>query len=139
MSRRAGKALFFSLLTGVAAPGYATAVETALPQILPIPGTVPAPAAPAPIPPPINPGYVASPSDGLSPVLSQSVPVYQLPQESYPSYPPPQLPGPIDQQKMQAYSNDLRAQQWQLQSQGLATSSILGREIQRQLNTPDAQ
>ncbi len=126
------------MLTGFAAPAGA-AVQTALPQILPIPGTVPVAPTPAPIPPPINPGYVASSPDGLSPILSQSVPLYQLPQEPNPSYPPSQLPGPIDQQKLQAYRNDLRAQQWQLQSQGLATSSILGREIQRQLNAPDAQ
>ena len=138
MSRRSGKALFLAVLTGLSAPACA-AVQTALPQILPIPGTVPVSPTPAPIPPPINPGYVASPPDGLSPILSESVPVYQLPQESNPSYPPPQLPGPIDQQKMQAYRNDLRAQQYQFQSQGLATSSILGREIQRQLNAPDAQ
>jgi hypothetical protein len=137
LSRWAGKALLFAFLVGLSAPANAV-IQTALPQLLPLPAPVPAP-APAPIPPPINPGYVASPADGLSPVLSQSVPVYQLPQPLPPSYPPPQVPGPIDQQKMQAYRNDLRAQQWQLQSQGLATSSPLGREIQRQLNTPDAQ
>jgi hypothetical protein len=116
------------------------AVQTTLPQLLPVPPVLPAPTAPIPQPPPINPGYAGAPSEGLSPLLSTSGPVYQFPQAREPSYPAAQLPGPIDQQKMQAYRNSLLAQQWQLQSQGASLgSSQLGREILQQLNAPDAQ
>jgi hypothetical protein len=116
------------------------AVQTLLPQLLPVPPLAAAPTTPAPQPPPINPGYAAAPSDGLSPLLSTPGPVYRFPQPPEPSYPAPQLPGPIDQQKMKAYQNDLRAQQWQLQSQGASLgSSQLGRDILQQLNAPDAQ
>ncbi len=99
----------------------------------------PAPAAPAPLPPPINPGYAATPSNGLSPLLTEPGPFYQLSQPPSPAYPPPQLPGPIDQQKMQSYRNDLRGQQWQLQSQGVSPDSTRSREIEQQLNAPDPQ
>jgi hypothetical protein len=89
--------------------------------------------------PPINPGYAAAPADGLSPILTTPGPVYEFPQPEAPFYPLVQLPGPIDQQKMHAYANSLRAQQWQLQSQGLSTSTAINREILQQLNVPDAQ
>jgi hypothetical protein len=115
------------------------AFQTALPQVLPLPPMAPARTS-APLAPPINPGYAAAPADGLSPILSTSVPVYQFPQPPNASYPPPQLPGPIDQQKLQAYRNDLHAQQWQLQSQGVSLgSTLLGRQILQQLNAPDTQ
>ncbi len=91
------------------------------------------------MPPPINPGYAPTPPDGLSPLLTQPGPVYELPQATSPSYPQPQLPGPIDQQKMQSYRNDLRSQQWQGQWQGVSPSSARSREIQQQLNAPDPQ
>ncbi len=71
--------------------------------------------------------------------LTQPGPVYQLPQPASPAYPPQQLPGPIDQQKLQAYRNSLRAQQWQLQQQGVSPGSERSREIQQQLNAPDPQ
>jgi hypothetical protein len=113
-------------------------IQTPLPQLLPLPA-LPPPSTPAPLAPPINPGYAAAPADGLSPILHESVPVYQLPQPSAPAYPAPQLPGPIDQQKLQAYRNGLVSQQWQLQSQGLSPGSTLSRQILQQLNAPDAQ
>jgi hypothetical protein len=105
--------------------------------MLPLPAITPP--TPAPLAPPINPGYAAAPADGLSPILHESVPLFESPQSQPPSYPQMQLPGPIDQQKMQAYTNSLRAQQWQLQAQGLSPSSLLSRQIIQQLNTPDAQ
>jgi hypothetical protein len=114
-------------------------IQTPLPQVLPLPPMAPARST-APLAPPINPGYAAAPADGLSPILSQSVPLYETPQPAAPAYPAPQLPGPIDQQKLQAYRNDLRAQQWQLQSQGVSLGSTLrGQQILQQLNAPDAQ
>jgi hypothetical protein len=124
-------------LVGWAAPAGAS-IQTALPQLLPLPSPIPPP-TPAPLPPPINPGYAAAPSGMLSPILTTPGPVYQLPQPARPSYPAPQLPGPIDAQKIQAYRNELHARQWQLQSEGASPSSAVSRDILRQLNTPDAQ
>jgi hypothetical protein len=62
-----------------------------------------------------------------------------MPQSAAPAYPAPQLPGPIDQQKLQTYRNSLVSQQWQLQSEGLSPSTTISREILQQLNAPDAQ
>jgi hypothetical protein len=118
--RRIAIALLFATIAGSAVPAGAV-IQTPLPQLLPLPAPAPAP-TPAPLPPPINPGYAPAPSSGLSPLLTQPGPVYQLPQPASPAYPPPQLPGPIDQQKMQAYSN-----------------SLYSRQIQQQLNAPDPQ
>lgn len=130
--------LILALLAGSAASAEAAIQTLGPPQLLPIPEPTPPP-TPAPLAPPINPGYAAAPADGLSPILTTPGPVYEFPQPQAPSYPRMQLPGPIDQQKMQAYTNSLRAQQWQLQSQGLSPSSLLSRQIIQQLNTPDAQ
>jgi hypothetical protein len=133
----AGSLVTLAAVAGGAVPANAL-IETPLPQFLPTPAPA-APPSPAPLAPPINPGYAAAPADGLSPILSQSVPLYELPQPSPPSYPAPQLPGPIDQQKLQAYRNSLVSQQWQLQSQGLSPSTTISREILQQLNAPDAE
>lgn len=140
MTRRATAALtlLFAILIGSPRPAHAV-IQTALPQLLFTPTTPPTPITPAPIPPPINPGYAATPSNGLSPLLTEPGPFYQLSQPPSLAYPPPQLPGPIDQQKMQSYRNDLRAQQWQLQSQGVSPNSSGSREIEQQLNAPDPQ
>ncbi len=137
---RNGRALAGLLLAiAVAPPAPANAApQTALPEFLPLPAPVPAP-APAPIPPPLSPQYSAPPPSGLSPILRQSGPVYLLPAAPNRPYVPPPQPAPIDQQKMQAYRNDLRARQWQLQTQGAAPGSPVTREIERQLNAPDAQ
>ncbi|HXC15773.1 MAG TPA: hypothetical protein VNV39_23415 [Stellaceae bacterium] len=136
--RRATALALLAILAG--SPRAANAViQTALPQLLFIPNPAPAPAAPAPLPPPINPGYAATPSNGLSPLLTEPGPFYQLSQPPSPAYPPPQLPGPIDQQKKQSYRNDLRGRQWQLQSQGVSPDSTRSREIEQQLNAPDPQ
>jgi hypothetical protein len=130
--------LILMLLVGSAASAGAAIQTLGPPQLLPLPAITPPP-TPAPLAPPINPGYASAPADGLSPILHESVPLFESPQPQPPSYPQMQLPGPIDQQKMQAYANSLRAQQWQLQSQGLSPSSLISRQIIQQLNTPDAQ
>jgi hypothetical protein len=113
-------------------------IETPLPQFLPTPALA-APPSPAPLAPPINPGYAPAEILAPSPILTTPGPLYELPRPSPPSYPAPQLPGPIDQQKLQAYRNSLVSQQWQLQSQGLSPSTTISREIVQQLNAPDAQ
>jgi hypothetical protein len=139
MKRRIGAGLLLSALSSGTAPAVA-AIQTSAPQLLPLPGTTPVPSLPAPVAPPVSSGYVAAPADGISPILTTPGPVYQLPQPMAPAYPPPPIPGPIDQQKLQAYRNSLTTQQYQLQSQGVpAAATPLGREILRQLNTPDAQ
>ncbi len=141
---RRGAGLALAMLAAMAVPAAAQ-IHTSMPQLLPIPGLTEPPLAaaapsPAPIPPPVNPGYAAAPSAGLSPILTTPGPVYQLPQPTPPAYPTPPLPGPTDQQKLTAYGNELRAQQWQLQSQGIPLgSTVRGREILQQLNAPDAQ
>lgn len=132
-----GALVTLAAVTGWAVPANAL-LATPLPQFLPSPAPAPPP-SPAPLAPPINPGYAAAPADGLSPVLSQSVPLYEMPQSAAPAYPAPQLPGPIDQQKLQTYRNSLVSQQWQLQSEGLSPSTTISREMLQQLNAPDAQ
>ncbi len=136
-NRAAEAALALAIVAGCVGSANAE-IHTALPQLLPLPAPTP-PSTPAPLAPPINPGYAAAPAEGLSPILSQSVPLYEMPQPAAPAYPAPQLPGPIDQQKLQAYRNGLVSQQWQLQSQGLSPGSTLSRQILQQLNAPDAQ
>ena len=143
-STLAYRAMFLAGAIGLSAALLATPrpanalIQTPLPQLLPLPA-ITRPPTPAPLAPPINPGYAPAPSDGLSPILSRSVPLYEMPQAAAPAYPAPQLPGPIDQQKLQTYRNGLLAQQWQVQSQGLNTGGTLSRQILQQLNAPDAQ
>jgi hypothetical protein len=135
-ARAAGLLLaLFALFCSVSAPAAQLAPDL-LPQSL---SPVIPPSAPAPLPPPINPGYAATPPNGLSPLLTQPGPVYQLPAPGSPSFPPPQLPSPIDNQKMRSYRNDLLGQQWQLQRNGVSPDSERSREIQQQLNQPDPQ
>jgi hypothetical protein len=126
----------FAVLTAAAALAAELGPPTQLlPQSLP----AIAPSPPAPLAPPINPGFAPAAPNGLSPLLTQSGPVSEFPAPASPSYPPQQLPGPIDQQKMQAYRNNLSSQQWLLQGQGVSPSSQYSREIQQQLNAPDPQ
>jgi hypothetical protein len=131
------------LLAAWAAPAAAQ-IHTTAPQFLPVPGvTQPslAPSAPAPLAPPINPGYAPEASSGISPILTEPSPIYELPQPQLSTtYSAPQLPGPIDEQKMTAYSNAIRAQQSQIQSQGVPLGSTYrGREIIEQMNAPSIQ
>lgn len=138
----AGSLLFAAgwLLFGAASTGGATAAG--LGQGLPVPVPAPAvisPPTPAPMAPPINPGFAAAPPDGLSPLLTQPGPLFPPPPPASPSYPPQRLPGPIDQQKSQSYRSDLLGQQRQLDRQGASPGNRRSREIQRQLNQPDPQ
>lgn len=128
--------LIVAVLVGSVAAASA-AIQGPPNQFLPLPAIAPPP-TPMPLAPPINPGYAPAQTGGLSPILTEPGPGYDFPLPN-PSYPQPQLPGPIDQQKMQAYRNALSAQQWRLQSQGLSPSTTISREILQQLNTPDAQ
>lgn len=132
-------ALSATLASFAALSATVAAAAQLAPDLLPQSLTPVIPPAPAPLQPPINPGYVAAPSNGLSPILTQPGPVYELPAPASPSYPPPQLPGPIDQQKIQSYRNDLRARQWQLQRGGFSPDTERSLEIQQQLNQPDPQ
>ena len=129
------------LAVSVLGPDAGRAAQPAPIQLLPQPGlAVPPVSAPVPLAPPINPGYAVAPANGLSPLLTQPGPVYEIPAPANSSYPQQQFPGPIDQQKLQSYRNDLRSQQWQLQRQGIVPGSTrYSREIQQQLNQPDDQ
>jgi hypothetical protein len=145
MIRPAVAAVSLLLLASLAAPAAAQ-IHTTAPQFLPVPGVTqpllaPSAPAPAPLAPPINPGYAPEASSGISPILTEPSPIYELPQPQLSTtYPAPQLPGPIDQQKMTAYSNAIRAQQSQMQSQGVPLGSTYrGREIIDQLNAPSIQ
>jgi hypothetical protein len=133
------------LLASLAGP-TAAQIHTTAPQFLPVPGVTqsePAiiPRSPAPLAPPINPGYAPEASVGISPILTEPSPIYELPQQQpTTAYPAPQLPGPVDQQKMTAYSNALRSQQWQMQSRGVPLGGTYrGREILEQMNAPSIQ
>jgi hypothetical protein len=131
--------LLLAVLGALAGTGAAASAAPSGPvQLLPLPSPAP-PSIPAPLPPPINPGYAAAPPNGLSPLLTQPGPVYELPAPASPSYPPLQLPGPVDQQKMQSYRNELHGQQRQLERAGVSPGSERSREIEQQLNQPDPQ
>lgn len=139
MSRRAAAAAALAILLAAAGAAAASLPSGVQQQFLPLPGTVPVPTTPAPMAPPINPGYAVAPPVGLSPILTQPGPALPPMQTVNPSYPPLSLPGPIDQQKMQTYRNDLRAQQRELQRQGVSPATQRAREIQQQLLAPDPQ
>jgi hypothetical protein len=131
-----GALVTLAAVAGWTAPANAV-IQTALPQLLPIPAPV-APPTPAPLAPPINPGFAPAETSAPSPILTAPG-GYEFAQPPTPSYPAPQLPGPIDQQKLQDYRNSLVSQEWQQQSQGLSPSTTISREILQQLNAPDAQ
>lgn len=136
MSARAASVVLLLALQ-VAAAHAAGAQFQAPVQLLPLPTIAPAP-TPVPLPPPINPGPAVARPDGLSPILTQPGPLFPVPEPASPSYPALQLPGPIDQQKMRAYRNDLLNRQRQLDRAGVSPDSTRSREIQQQLNPPDA-
>ena len=139
MRRRAAAAAALAILFAAADAAAASLPSAVQQQFLPLPGPVQVPTTPAPLAPPINPGYAVAPPVGLSPILTQPGPAFPLPQTVNPSYPPLSLPGPIDQQKMQSYRNNLRTQQRELQQQGIGPATQRAREIQQQLLAPDPQ
>ena len=91
---------------------------------------------PTPVAPPTNPGQAIAPPASLSPLLTQPGQIFRLPERASPSYPASPVPAPVDQQKMQAYRNDLIYQRFQLDRQGVSPASERYREIQQQLNQP---
>jgi hypothetical protein len=112
--------------------------QTRVPVPLPGPTVYSAP-TPAPLAPPINPGAATVPPAGLSPLLAEPGPIYPTPPRSSPSFPPAPLPGPVGQQNMQSYRNQLLDQQWQRERQGVSPGSERSREIQQQLNQPSSR
>jgi len=121
-------------LFGVAGANVAAQTGGLVPTLAP---TIYSAPTPAPLAPPINPGPAVVPPAGLSPLLTEPGPVYQTPeQQAMPAYPSPQLPGPVGQQNMQSYRNNLLDQQWQLDRNGVSPGSERSREIQQQLNQP---
>jgi hypothetical protein len=120
------------LLVALVANGAGIA-QTRAPVPLPGPTVFSAP-TPAPLAPPINPGPATVPPAGLSPLLTEPGPIYPTPERPRPTFPSLQLPGPIGQQNMQSYRNQLLEQQWQRERQGASPGSERSREIQQQLN-----
>jgi hypothetical protein len=123
-------AICLAVLAGI---GSAAAQTKGLPGPLPPPTIYSAP-TPAPLAPPINPGPAAVPPAGLSPLLTEPGPVYQIPERAMPAYPATPLPGPIGQQNIQTYRNGLLQQQWERDRSGVSPGSERSREIQQQLN-----
>lgn len=123
------------LMALAAATGAAGAETRGLPIPLTPPTIYSAP-TPAPLAPPINPGPAVVPPAGLSPLLAEPAPLYPTPRQTLPAYPPPPLPGPVGQQNMQSYRNNLLGQQWQLERSGVSPGNERSREIQQQLNQP---
>ena len=91
---------------------------------------------PTPVAPPTSAAPAPAPRDGLSPLLSQPSLIFRTPERVSPSSPSAPAPAPVDQQKMQAYRNDLINQRFQLDRQSVSPANERYREIQRQLNQP---
>jgi len=121
--------ILLAALFGVAGANVAAQTRGLVPTIYSAP-------TPAPLAPPINPGPAVVPPAGLSPLLTEPGPVYPTPEQAMPAYPSPQLPGPVGQQNMQSYRNNLLDQQWQRDRSGVSPGSERSREIQQQLNQP---
>jgi hypothetical protein len=118
-------------LIGAAAPADAQKGPVPLP-----PPTVYTAPTPAPLAPPTSAAPAVAPPGGLSPLLSQPGPIFPRPPQPGPSYLATPTPAPLDQQKSQAYRNELLGQRWQLDHQGVSPGSERYREIQQQLNQP---
>jgi len=112
MIRRSGAMLFALLAATGAANGQIT---------------------PTPLPPPVSPPPAATPPQAISPILIHP---YLPPSPSARMPAPAASTAPIDQQKMQAYRNDLLGRQRALEQQGVSPASPTYRDIQQQLNQP---
>ena len=106
------------------------------PTILMTPFTAP---TPTPQAPPTGGAPAPTPPNGLSPLLTQPGLLFGPPERATASPPPGAVPGPIDQQKMQSYRNDLINQRFQLDRQGVSPGNERYREIQQQLNQPGSR
>jgi hypothetical protein len=109
-----------------------------VPQLLPPPKVYVAP-TPTPQAPPTGAAPAPTPPAGLSPLLTQPGLLFGPPERASGSPPPGAVPGPVDQQKMQSYRNDLINQRFQLDRQGVSPGNERYREIQRQLNQPGSR
>ena len=125
-AKAASLAALWLMLGGAAAP--ARPIE----QLLPLPPII-APPAPAPVPPPINPGVPAAPLQGISPLLLQPGPVLTPPRRPSPSTAPPAASAPIDQQKTTGYGMWLSGQLRLLERSGTSPADPHFRELQQQL------
>ena len=125
--------ILLAALFGVAGANVAAQTRGLVPTLAP---TIYSAPTPAPLAPPINPGPAVVPPAGLSPLLTEPGPAYATPEQAMPAYPSPQLPGPVGQQNMQSYRNNLLDQQWQRDRNGVSPGSERSREIQQQLNQP---
>ena len=132
MTRQAWGVLLALMGSAIAVHG-----QTRGPVTAPPPTAFTAP-TPAPLPPPTNPGPAIAPPVGLSPLLTQPGPIYSTAPRTTPSYPSTPTPGPLDQQKLQSYRNDLLGQRRQLDRQGVSPDNERYREIQQQLNQPSS-
>ena len=128
--------ILLAALFGVAGANVAAQTRGLVPTLAP---TIYSAPTPAPLAPPINPGPAVVSPAGLSPLLTEPGPVYATPEQAMPAYPSPQLPGPVGQQNMQSYRNNLLDQQWQRDRNGVSPGSERSREIQQQLNQPGSR
>ena len=139
MTPKAGL-LLTVLMPALAGVAVAAGPQPGKPGLTLDPGPAPSIAPfspPIPLAPPVNPGYVPAPPNGLSPILTQPGPVITLPPPTTRPYAaPPPLPGPIDQQKTQSYRNELIGRQWRQERQGVSPADPRAREVQQQLNQP---
>lgn len=85
----------------------------------------PTAAAPAPLPPP---------GSAPSPILTRPGPLGPSPYGPHPTYPAARYPGPLDQQQMQSYRQNLLDQRRRLELRGVSPASPRYRDIQQQLN-----
>ena len=88
---------------------------------------------PEPVAPPVSPPLPPAPTSSLSPILTNPALVNQPFGHAAAPTPTPVAPAPIDQQKMQAYRNDLITRQRALEQQG-GIGSEPYRAVQQQLN-----
>jgi hypothetical protein len=125
--------LLFVLISAANAAGVQS--KSALPPPSP-PPTVYAAPTPTPQAPATGTAPAPTPPNGLSPLLTQPGLLVELPERASASPRPGAVPGPIDQQKMQSYRNDLINQRFLLDRQSVSPGTERYREIQQQLNQP---
>ena len=128
--------LLFGLISGANAAGVQS--KSALPPPSP-PPTVYVVPTPTPHAPPIAAAPAPTPPNGLSPLLTEPRLLFEPPKRVSASPARGAVPGPVDQQKMQSYRNDLVTQRFQLDRQGVSPDNRRYREIEQQLNQPSSR